>query len=58
MELTVKELAAKERVHVRTVRRWVQIGAVDYRRTPGGQIRIIDGGQNKRVVVISANTSS
>ena len=41
-ELTVKELAAKERVDERTVRRWIEKGAVDVRRTPGGGVRIID----------------
>lgn len=40
MELTVKEFAARERVDERTVRRWIMKGAVDYRRTPGGGIRI------------------
>jgi len=39
---TVKELAARERVHERTVRRWVEKGAVEVRRTPGGSIRITD----------------
>ena len=39
-ELTVKELAHKERVDERTVRRWIVKGAVDVRRTPGGGIRI------------------
>jgi len=41
-ELTVKEFAAKERVDERTVRRWIDKGAVDVRRTPGGGIRICD----------------
>ena len=40
VEWTVKEYAAKERVAVSTVRRWIQKGAVDYRKTPGGGIRI------------------
>lgn len=39
-ELTVKELAARERVHEETVRRWIGKGAVSVRRTPGGGIRI------------------
>jgi excisionase family DNA binding protein len=39
---TVKEFAARERVHERTVRRWVEKGAVEVRRTPGGSIRITD----------------
>jgi len=42
LELTVKEFAAKERVDERTVRRWIDKGAVDVRRTPGGGIRIRD----------------
>jgi excisionase family DNA binding protein len=40
MDLTVKEFAAQERVDERTVRRWILKGAVEYRRTPGGGIRI------------------
>lgn len=39
-ELTVKELASRERVTVRTVRRWIDKGALDVRRTPGGGLRI------------------
>jgi excisionase family DNA binding protein len=41
-ELTVKELAALERVTERTVYNWIEKGAVEVRRTPGGQIRIAD----------------
>lgn len=41
-ELTVKEFAARERVHEQTVRDWIRKGAVPVRRTPGGGIRIID----------------
>lgn len=41
-ELTVKELAHRERVNERTVRRWIDKGAVDVRRTPGGGIRIVE----------------
>ena len=40
MDLTVKEFAAQERVTARTVRRWIEKGAVDARRTPGGGVRI------------------
>jgi predicted site-specific integrase-resolvase len=40
MDLTIKEYAAKERVDERTVRRWIEKGAVKVRRTPGGGIRI------------------
>ena len=39
-DLTVKELAARERVVEKTVRRWIDKGAVVIRRTPGGGIRI------------------
>lgn len=39
--LTVKEVAAQERVDERTVRRWIAKGAVVIRRTPGGGVRII-----------------
>lgn len=39
-ELTVKELAAEERVTERTVWNWIAKGAVDIRRTPGGGVRI------------------
>lgn len=42
MEMTVKEMAAQERVDERTVRRWIAKGAVDVRRTPGGGIRIVE----------------
>lgn len=41
-ELTVKEYAAVERVDERTVRRWIEKGAVHVRRTPGGGVRIVD----------------
>ena len=41
-EFTVKEFAAKERVDERTVRRWIDKGAVDVRRTPGGGVRILE----------------
>jgi DeoR/GlpR family transcriptional regulator of sugar metabolism len=44
MDYTVKEYAAKERVDERTVRRWIEKGALDgaVRRTPGGGIRITE----------------
>ncbi len=41
-EYTVREYADKERVTPRTVFTWILKGAVTYRRTPGGQIRIIE----------------
>lgn len=42
-EFTVKEFAARERVTERTVRNWIDKGAVPVRRTPGGGIRITVG---------------
>ena len=44
-ELTVKELATRERVTVRTVRNWIAKGAIDFRRTPGGGVRIPSYGE-------------
>lgn len=41
IELTVKELAHKERVTERTVWNWIDKGAVTIRRTPGGGVRIL-----------------
>lgn len=41
-ECTVKELARREQVSERTVRRWIDKQALDVRRTPGGGIRIIE----------------
>jgi excisionase family DNA binding protein len=48
-ELTVREFAALERVTERTVYRWIEDGAVEYRRTPGGGIRILDRRRHERV---------
>lgn len=50
-ELTVKEFAAKERVTERTVYNWMAKGAVEFRRTPGGGIRIVERRTAARVVV-------
>lgn len=50
-EFTVKEFAAVERVDERTVRRWILKGAVEYRKTPGGRIRIID--TSSRVIILT-----
>lgn len=50
-EFTVKELAHRERVNERTVRRWIDKGAVEVRRTPGGGIRIIE---RSTTIIISA----
>jgi hypothetical protein len=52
-ELTVKEFAAKERVTERTVRVWIDKGAVPVRRTPGGGIRILDRREPPRVVFLN-----
>lgn len=52
-ELTVKELAAVERVSERTVWNWIAKGAVNVRRTPGGGVRIPDS----RVVVMTLKPS-
>ena len=48
-ELTIKEFAAIERVTSRTVYHWIAKGAVEYRRTPGGGVRIIDRRDQCRV---------
>jgi len=53
MELTIKELAARERVDERTVKTWIKKGAVTIRRTPGGRVRIVD---DVDLVVLSAPT--
>lgn len=53
MELTVKEMASRERVDERTVRRWIAKGAVEIRRTPGGGVRIVDRRyEDRRGVII------
>lgn len=48
-ELTVKEFAAQERVTERTVRLWMAKGAVEFRRTPGGGVRILDRRDSPRM---------
>jgi excisionase family DNA binding protein len=55
-ELTVKELAAVERVSERTVWNWIAKGALDVRRTPGGGVRIRDS--RVAVLTLSALKSS
>lgn len=40
-ELTVREYARLEQVTERTVWKWKEKGAVEYRKTPGGGVRII-----------------
>lgn len=58
VEHTVKEYAAKERVSERTVYNWLGKGAVEYRRTPGGGIRIMDRSQPRsRFVVFDMKSS-
>jgi len=41
-EWKVREYAELERVTPRTVKRWIEKGAIRVRRTPGGGVRIID----------------
>jgi hypothetical protein len=40
-EMTVRTYAALEQVTERTVWNWRQKGAIEFRRTPGGRVRII-----------------
>lgn len=57
MELTVKEYAAREGVDPRTVWRWVAKGAVDFRRTPGGRLRILEPRRSSGCVVLRLTKS-
>lgn len=41
-EWKVREYAELERVTTRTVKRWIEKGAITVRRTPGGGVRIPD----------------
>lgn len=41
-EWTVDQYATKEGVTERTVRRWIEKGAVVVRRTPGGGVRVLE----------------
>jgi excisionase family DNA binding protein len=52
-ELTVKQMAEREGVRERTVRRWIEKGALEVRRTPGGGVRIIE----RRSVLILDGTN-
>lgn len=52
MDLKVKEFAARERVTERTVWTWIQKGAVEIRRTPGGGVRIVERRDSSGVVVL------
>lgn len=56
-EFTVKEYAAKERVHEQTVRLWIRKGAVSVRRTPGGGIRIVERTEASRAVFVRVENS-
>lgn len=53
-EFTVKQYAEKEQVTPRTVYSWIWKEAVDFRRTPGGGIRILEPRTN---VTILSSTS-
>jgi excisionase family DNA binding protein len=53
LELTIKEYAERERVSDRTVRRWIEKGAVEVRRTPGGRVRICP-----QVIILRTNTDT
>lgn len=55
-ELTVKELAEREQVAERTVRRWIDKGAVHIRRTPGGGIRIVERRQSVTIISTQEDT--
>lgn len=58
MEFTVKEYAFKERVTERTVYNWMAKGAVEFRRTPGGGIRIVEpSNSGARMVFIGMKSS-
>lgn len=47
--LTVKQLAQREQVSERTVRRWIEKRAVEIHRNPGGSIRIVE----RRAVILT-----
>jgi excisionase family DNA binding protein len=53
-ELTVKELAEREGVNPKTVYRWINKGALDVRRTPGGGLRIVERRSGPGAIVITA----
>lgn len=52
--LTVKQLAQREQVSERTVRRWIEKRAVEIHRNPGGSIRIVE----RRVVIINLGNAT
>lgn len=54
-EFTVKQYAEKEQVTTRTVRTWMAKGAIDFRHTPGGHVRIIE--PRSKVVVLSMKSA-
>lgn len=50
-EFTVREVAERERVSQRTVRRWIEKGAVIIRKTPGGGVRVLLASQYQQSTV-------
>ena len=54
-DYTVKQFAQREQVNERTVRRWIDKGAVDIRRTPGGRVRILEAPRTDRKADISGH---
>lgn len=57
MEYTIKEFAAKERVTERTVYNWIAKDAIQFRRTPGGSIRILERRDSDRVIILGLQNS-
>jgi excisionase family DNA binding protein len=57
-QLTVKEYARVERVTERTVWNWIAKGAITYRRTPGGGVRILNAPSNHAKTDESARNPS
>lgn len=41
VEWTVRQYAEHEQVTIVTVRRWIQKGAIQVRRTPSGGVRVV-----------------
>lgn len=56
-EYTVKEYAVREKVTERTVWGWLAKGAVKFRKTPGGGIRIVLEDQPLKSTEVSGNPS-
>ena len=56
-EYTVREYAAREKVTAKTVRAWIQKGALEARKTPGGRLRVRDdGGPSGAAVIVIPKT--